>query len=200
MNAKKAENIQKMTHFIQARYRGLLLQFDYNRLEERSSMKANGIEIGYQVRGTGEPLILIMGLGAGGELWEEHVKAYEKAFSCILVDNRGAGGSDKPEGPYTTRMMADDIAALMQVLGIKKAGIAGLSMGGAIAQCLAIHHPEKVRSLVIACSWARCDAYLKRVIEHLQSARRFLPPVDFARMLQLLIFTPEYHRTNLENQ
>ena len=59
-------------------------------------VKANGIRISYEERGNGEPLILLMGLGAPGAKWEPHVKAYEKYFKCIMIDNRGAGQSDKP--------------------------------------------------------------------------------------------------------
>ena len=55
----------------------------------------------YEEKGSGEPLVLIMGLGADGSLWAEHVEAYEKHFRCIILDNRGAGQTDKPEGPYT---------------------------------------------------------------------------------------------------
>ncbi|MDB4385686.1 alpha/beta hydrolase, partial [Opitutaceae bacterium] len=91
----------------------------------------------FTTRGEGPPLMLIMGLGADGSVWEEHVKACEKHFTCYLIDNRGIGQSPITEGPYTTAMMADDVAALMDAEGIAQAHVAGLSMGGAIAQELA---------------------------------------------------------------
>lgn len=75
-----------------------------------------------------------MGLGADGSLWEEHVKVYEKHFRCILIDNRGSGRSDKPEGPYSTKEMAEDIVGFMKALQIEKAHVSGISMGSGIAQ------------------------------------------------------------------
>ena len=74
-----------------------------------------------------------MGLGGSGDLWEDHAAFFEKRFRCILMDNRGAGDSSMPEGPYTTQMMADDTAGLMQGLGIQNARVAGISMGSAMA-------------------------------------------------------------------
>ncbi|MBW7460394.1 alpha/beta hydrolase, partial [Paenibacillus sepulcri] len=100
-------------------------------------VRTNGIDMHYEERGSGEPLILLMGLGADGTAWEDHVKAYERHFRCILVDNRGAGRSGNPEGPYSTRMMAEDTAGLMKALQIGKAHVSGISMGSGIAQELA---------------------------------------------------------------
>jgi len=93
------------------------------------SVMVNGVRIAYQEVGAGAPLLLIMGLGAPGALWEKHVEAYARHFRCILMDNRGAGESDKPQGPYTTSMMADDAAGLLDHLGIDSARVAGISMG-----------------------------------------------------------------------
>ena len=139
-------------------------------------VRANGININYEVRGQGEPLILIMGLGADGSVWDLHAQAYEQHFRCILMDNRGAGFSDKPEGPYTTEMMADDTAGLLDALGIETARVAGISMGGAIAQNLALRYPQKVRSMVLVSTWARCDAYAKIVFEHFKKMRAGIRP------------------------
>lgn len=109
----------------------------------------NGIRMHYEERGSGEPLVLLMGLGAPGSLWEDHVQAFEQHFRCLLVDNRGAGESDKPAGPYSTRMMAEDTAGLLRALGVEQARVAGISMGSGIAQELALAYPELVRSLVL---------------------------------------------------
>jgi len=154
---------------------------------------SNGIKIHYEEEGNGDPLILIMGLGAPGNRWKDHVDAFEKHFRCILVDNRGAGESDKPIGPYTTKMMADDTACLMQVLGIKNARIAGISMGSAIAQELALLYPQKVRSLVLISSWSRCDRYTQTVFEHFKKIRGLASPADFTQLLQLWIASAPYY-------
>lgn len=144
------------------------------------------------VRGAGEPLVLIMGLGADGSVWEEHVKTYDQHFTCYLIDNRGVGRSPKPPGPYSTPQMADDVAAVMDSYGISEARVAGISMGGAIAQELALRHPSRVRSLVLVSAWARCSPYMKRVFEHFKTMRATTRLEDFAQLLQLWIWTPGY--------
>ena len=157
------------------------------------NVSANGITIHFEERGQGDPLILLMGLGAPGRRWEDHVAAYEQHFRCILVDNRGAGESDKPAGPYTTKMMADDTAGLMHSLGIEKARVAGLSMGSAIAQELALAYPSLVRSLLLISSWSRCDQYSQAVFEHFKKMRLLASPADFVQLLQLWIAAAPYY-------
>ena len=158
----------------------------------------NGIRVHYEQRGSGEPLILIMGLGAPGSLWEDHVAAYEKHFCCILIDNRGAGESDKPAGPYTTQMMAEDTAGLMGALGIENARVAGLSMGSAIAQELALAHPELVRCLVLISSWSRCDRYTVALFEHFKTMRALASPAEFMQLLQLWIAAPGHYEAHYD--
>lgn len=159
-------------------------------------VEANGININYEERGSGDPLILIMGLGADGPVWEEHVKEYEKHFRCILMDNRGVGKSDKPQGPYTSEIMAADTAGLMDALGIDKAHVAGISMGGIIAQQLAINYPEKVRSAVIIASWAKCDTYAVNVFENFKGLRKNADPDTWMETLQLWIFAAKFWSEN----
>ena len=159
---------------------------------------ANGIEMHYEERGSGEPLILLMGLGAPGSLWEDHAATYKQHFRCILIDNRGAGESDKPAGPYTTRTMAADTAGLMDALGIDCARVAGLSMGSAITQQLALAHPDRVRSMVLISSWSRCDRYSVAVFEHFKKMRALASPADFAQLLQLWIAAPGYYEAQYE--
>ena len=115
--------------------------------------ESSGAKIYFQMRGQGDPLVLIMGFGAEGKVWEKHVAEYEKHFNCILIDNRGVGLSDQPIGPYTTEMMADDTIAVMDHLGIEKARVAGISMGGAITQQLALNHTNRVRSMALISTW-----------------------------------------------
>ena len=160
-------------------------------------VKANGINIHYEERGHGDPLVLIMGLGADGSVWELHAAAYERHFRCILMDNRGAGRSSRPPGPYTTKMMARDTAGLMNGLGIKNARIAGISMGSGIAQELAIAYPRKVRSMVLVSSWSRCDRYTDALVEHFARMRALAKPADFMQLLQLWIFAPGHYNAHL---
>jgi pimeloyl-ACP methyl ester carboxylesterase len=120
---------------------------------ETGITKANGINISYKIEGQGPPLLLISGLGADKSLWRSQTGPFRKYYRTVTFDNRGVGKSDKPPGPYTTRMMADDAAGLLDSLSIKKAHVVSVSMGGAIAQELAINHPEKVDKLVLGCTY-----------------------------------------------
>jgi pimeloyl-ACP methyl ester carboxylesterase len=148
-----------------------------------------GIQMAYTEQGTGEPLVCIMGVTAPGAVWEAHAAEWSQHFRCILGDNRGVGDTDKPTGPYTTEMMADDYAALMDKLGISQARVVGCSLGSVIAQQLALRHPEKVKSAILMCTWARQDAYGRYVWEHLQRCKASFRPEDFLHYVQMLIFT-----------
>jgi pimeloyl-ACP methyl ester carboxylesterase len=158
----------------------------------------DGLELAYTERGSGEPLVLIMGLGADRSAWELHVQAYEKRFRCFAVDNRGAGESPKPNGPYSTAEMADDYARLIRSIGEGPVRVAGISMGGAIAQELALRHPELVERLVLVSTWARCDEYTKEIFRHFSRMRGAAAPAEFMRLLQLWIWTPEYFNAHVE--
>jgi pimeloyl-ACP methyl ester carboxylesterase len=163
------------------------------------TINANGITLYYEERGTGDPLILIMGLGAPGSRWEDHVSYYASAFRCITIDNRGADQSDRPQGPYTTRMMAEDIAGLMRALDIEHAYIAGISMGSAIAQELALSYPNMVRSMVLISSWSQCDPYTQAIFYLFKNARAQMSPANFTQLLQLWIASPHYFETHLDS-
>ena len=161
-------------------------------------VKTNGIQMYYEERGQGEPLILLMGLGGDGSLWEKHVRAYESYFRCILVDNRGVGRSDKPEGPYTTGQMAQDVLGLMNSIGIDSANVSGISMGSAVAQEMALARPQAVKSLTLISSWDHCDTYATRIFETLRDLHPIAAGQTFARLLQLIIFAPDYHERHLD--
>ncbi|GAA4441324.1 alpha/beta hydrolase [Pontibacter saemangeumensis] len=148
----------------------------------------NGIKLYYEERGSGDPLLLIMGITAPGSVWEQHAAYWEKDFRCILADNRGVGRSGKPAAPYTTAQMADDYAGLLDALHIQQARVVGCSMGSIIAQQLAIRHPEKVKSLVLMCTWARCDNAARGVFQHMMHCKARLRPEEFSLYIQLLIY------------
>jgi 3-oxoadipate enol-lactonase len=120
--------------------------------------QVKGIKIDYNVDGSGKNLILIIGLGSDQSNWRLQLPSFMKQYRTITLDNRGSGKSDKPPGPYTTKMMAEDVVGLMDHLDVKKAHILGVSMGGMIAQEIAINHPDRVDKLVLGCTCARIDA------------------------------------------
>jgi pimeloyl-ACP methyl ester carboxylesterase len=109
------------------------------------------------------------------------VSAYSEQFRCVLVDNRGAGRSGKPAGPYSTTQMADDCARVVSAVTDEPAAVVGLSTGGAVAHELAFRHRSLVRRLVLVSTWARCDGYLSEIFDHLDVAHSKLDPDEFAR-------------------
>ncbi len=115
----------------------------------------NGINISYKIEGEGEPLVMIMGIASTKRAWLFQTPVFKKYFRVITFDNRGCGESDKSSEAYSIRDMADDTAGLMDSLGIDKAHILGASMGGMVAQELAINHPEKVKKLILCCTMAK---------------------------------------------
>jgi 3-oxoadipate enol-lactonase len=110
------------------------------------------VRIAYETRGTGEPLLLVHGLGYARWGWEPVVGELAARFLVVLFDNRGIGESDVPPGPYTARELAEDAMAVLDDAGIDRAGVVGTSLGGMVAQELAIGWPERVERLVLACT------------------------------------------------
>jgi 3-oxoadipate enol-lactonase len=116
-------------------------------------IKAGNLNLNYDIFGEGEPLLLIMGFGMPGAGWLPSLPFFT-GFKCIYFDNRGTGLSDKPDGIYTIESMADDASNLLQTLGIAKAKVFGVSMGGMIAQELTLRHPDQVSKVVLGCTMA----------------------------------------------
>jgi pimeloyl-ACP methyl ester carboxylesterase len=110
----------------------------------------NGIDIYYELHGSGEPLVLISGIGYDRWQWHKMVPGLSKHYQVIVFDNRGVGESDKPAGPYTAQLLADDTAALLEGLGHEQAFVLGHSMGGFVAQALVLSRPEVVKKLILA--------------------------------------------------
>ena len=111
-----------------------------------------GAKIYWEEHGAGDPLLLIMGLGATLEWWNRLVPVLSVHYRTIVYDNRGVGRSDVPTDPYSIPGMADDAAAVMDAAGISSARVFGASMGGMIAQELALNHPARVSRLILGCT------------------------------------------------
>jgi pimeloyl-ACP methyl ester carboxylesterase len=114
------------------------------------TVHANGIDIYYEIHGSGDPLILINGLGYDLWMWHRMVPFLAQHLQVITFDNRGVGQTDKPEGPYSAQMLADDTAALLGALGIERAAVMGHSMGGFVAQALVLSRPDLVGRLILS--------------------------------------------------
>ncbi|MCX7121261.1 MAG: alpha/beta hydrolase [Gammaproteobacteria bacterium] len=118
----------------------------------------NNIPIYYEQHGEGEDLVLIGGMTSDHQVWKSAVRLFAPHFRVLIFDNRGAGQSGAPDFPYTMEMMADDTLKLMDALNISRAHIVGHSMGGAIAQQIALTAPDKINKMVLVCSRAKISA------------------------------------------
>lgn len=115
-------------------------------------IQVNGINLFYEIHGEGEPLLLIYGLAGRGNNWKFQIEALSSRFQIITFDNRGVGETDQPEEAFSLADIADDAAELLDHLGIASANVFGISMGGMIAQELALRHPGRVRKLALGCT------------------------------------------------
>jgi 3-oxoadipate enol-lactonase len=113
-------------------------------------VKVGDINIYYEIHGKGEPLVIIHGTGGSVDSYSTHISVFSQLYRVIIFDPRGTGQSDAPDIPYTIDIMADDLAGLLDAIGIDSLHILGESMGGMIAQQFTLRHPERVRSLILA--------------------------------------------------
>ena len=118
-------------------------------------VKVGDIEMNYECQGEGEPVVLVTGFGADLFAWALQVPELSQNYQVYTIDNRGVGDTDKPAGPYTIKMMADDTAGFFDAVGIENAHLVGHSMGGMISQRFALDYPEKLRSLTLAATFCR---------------------------------------------
>ena len=151
----------------------------------------NGINVNYKVDGEGEPLVLIMGFGGPRWAWFFQTGVFKKHYKVVTFDNRGVGKTDKPSEPYTIKMMADDTIGLMGHLGIDKAHILGYSLGGTVAQELAINYPERVRKLILASTLSTINQISSEMLEALGLREGFseedVRSVDIMKVLSSLV-------------
>jgi pimeloyl-ACP methyl ester carboxylesterase len=155
----------------------------------------DGVRIAYQLRGEGSPLLLLAGQSNNHHWWDPVRADFERSHRTITVDYRGTGDSDKPDEPYSTIGFADDAIAVLDELGIESADVYGTSMGGRVAQWLAIRHHQRVGALVLGCTSPGGSHGLERS----QEIRRALAQPDQAardRVLLDLMYTPGWLAAN----
>ena len=157
------------------------------------TVKVNDINMYYEVYGEGEPFVLITGLSADLTGWILQIADFSREYQVMAFDNRGSGRTDAPDIPYSIEMMADDTAGLMDVLNIEKAHILGLSMGGCIAQELALRYPGRVKSMILAATLARP---FPRTFHFLHTMSNMLKEgvsrESYIRLQLLWLFTDKY--------
>ena len=163
-------------------------------------VRAGNITLNYDQQGSGEPMVLIPFLAADRACYAFQVDEYSRHFTCISVDLRGTGDSDKPGGAYTTETLADDVAALMQALGIQRAHIFGLSLGAAVGVWLAAKYPQNAKSLSLHSCWPKSDFYLQTVVEGWQVMAKALNSVPEMVVQGIFpwCFTPEMYAQKRE--
>ena len=155
----------------------------------------NGIKIYYEEQGKGEPLILINGLAFPMDLWFFQIRELAKDFRVIALDNRGIGRTDQPDEAYSIAMMAADAVGLLKALGIEKAHVAGLSMGGFISQEIALSYPEVVNRLVLIATGmggARSQELGKPFWEKTAAAIYGKPPAEVYRTDLTMMSAPGF--------
>ena len=158
-------------------------------------VKANNIRMNYEQQGSGEPLLLLPFLSAEHACYAFQVAEYSKHFTCISLDLRGTGETETTEGAYTTEDLADDAAAFLDAIGVRKAHVAGLSLGAGIGIWLAAKYPEKVQSLSLHSGWPKTDGFVKAVIEGFQMMAKALGsvPETTIRAIFPWCLTPELY-------
>jgi 3-oxoadipate enol-lactonase len=157
-------------------------------------VRAGDLEIWTEQVGRGPDVLLIGGLGDTVESWQFQLDGLADRYRLIACDNRGAGRTAMPPGPVSAELMADNAAAVLRALGVSAAHVAGFSMGSAIAQQLALRHPELVRSLVLQSTYACPDALWRSQLNFW----RWLPAVApgeraFFDAFFTWVYTPRAH-------
>ncbi|MFC5501461.1 alpha/beta fold hydrolase [Lysinimonas soli] len=161
-----------------------------------STAHVNGIDINYELDGDGpETVVLINGLADELETWAYQMPALlDAGYRVLRFDNRGIGRSEKPAGPYSSQLMADDAKALVDSLGLRDFHLMGVSMGGMIAQSYALSYPGDLRSLTLACTYAAPGPFCSRMFSMWADTARVMGVPMVMRDVTLWAFTLDFFR------
>ena len=160
-------------------------------------VSVNGLKLYCEVTGDGAPVVLIPGFAAGRWIWFKQTADLSRIFRVVSFDPRGVSASDKPGGSQTITLLADDVAQLLEALGIARAHVVGASFGGFVAQEFALKYPEMTRKLVLCCTSFGGPNHVMPAPETLQAlaSTKGLNSEERMRANLLLAFTPEYVQT-----
>ena len=155
-----------------------------------------GISLNYEIYGEGPPLLLISGTGHNLEFWSNQLPYFAKRYSSIVFDNRGVGRSTIPTKNYTLADMADDAVNLLDHINVNCAHVMGFSMGGHIAQELAINYPDRVKSLGIHHSWSKNSPTLKKFQETRLHLAKNDQRIALTELSMLALHSSRYYDSN----
>jgi aminoacrylate hydrolase len=159
--------------------------------------QVNGTEIAYSVMGTGEPLLLVAGIGGSGGYFKPNLDAFAAKYQVVLHDHRGTGGSRQDRITYSVPQMTDDMVALMDALGIEAAHIVGHSTGAAMAHDMALRFPKRIKSAVLYAGWATSDAYFTRCFDVRKRVLQQSGPLHYVRTTPLFLSPPWWVSANI---
>ena len=154
----------------------------------------DGAELYYETHGSGPPLFLVPGLGGDGRFWGDNVAALAEQFTVVVHDHRGTGRSTLSKIAYSVEQMADDALQLIDGLGYARVHWCGHSTGGAMGQVLAIEHADRIDRLVLSSTWARTDAFFRRLFEVRSLMLRELGPAAYLKASALALNMPSWVR------
>ena len=152
----------------------------------------------YEEHGSGDTVLLVNGLGADHTAWAPQTEYLQESFRVVVFDNPGVGQTEGPRGPYTTALFADVAVSLLRHLGVERAHVVGASMGGVIAQQIAVRHPAAVRSLAVHCPWWTVDPYTTALLRSWQAIARAAGMLELSRQIWLWVFTPRFYAEHPE--
>lgn len=154
----------------------------------------DGAELHYDRVGSGPALFLVAGLGGDGRFWDSHVTELARHFTVVVHDHRGTARSSLSRIEYSVAQMTDDALQLIDGLGFDKIHWCGHSTGGAMGQVLAIEHPARIDRLVLSATWAKTDAFFRRLFEARAQTLRELGPVAYTKSSALVLHMPSWVR------
>ena len=153
-------------------------------------------EIYYEEHGSGEPLLLVPGLGGVGVYWKPNLPALSAKYRAIVHDHRGTGQSTHSKIKYSVDQMTDDLIKLMDHLKIEKAHLVGHSTGGAIGQTMALKHPQRLKRMVLFATWTKADFFFRHLFSVRRDVLTKIGPEAYVKAGTLFLFPPWWIRQN----